>query len=101
MGASARDSGKSKSVPSVQQFHWRESGQAGVECTWNDIPTVTIGTVIQSVTNAGAAIILGRTSDHGAYSICVLDGTQKIKEYPHGSEACCALLQSLIEHYNS
>jgi hypothetical protein len=99
MGASGRDTQKGAASKQARPFTWREQGQSEVVCRWQDIDTKLIATAVALITTAGAAIILGITSDGGAYSLCVLDGTQKIKEYPHGSEACTILLQSLIEHY--
>lgn len=100
MGASGRDTGKAAAPKTGRLFTWRENGQSEVQCRWQDIDTQLMASAIALITTAGAAVILGITSDGGAYSICVLDGTQKIREYPHGSEACSELLRSLIEHYS-
>lgn len=43
--------------------------------------------------------MFGVTTDGGAYSICVLHGSQKVKEYPHTTEECEAVLANLTDWF--
>ncbi len=52
-----------------------------VDRRWADVPTDVLTELINLCTDAGAAIMLGRTSDGGALSVCILDGDAKIKDY--------------------
>ncbi len=52
-----------------------------VDRRWVDVSTAVVTALISICTDAGAAIMLGRTSDGGALSVCILDGDAKIKEY--------------------
>lgn len=49
---------------------------------WHDIGDDIIASLIATVTNAGAAVMLSKTSDGGALAITILDGDSKLKEYP-------------------
>lgn len=66
---------------------------------WKDVDASLLRSAVHAATMAGAAIILGVTSDGGAYSICVLDQDQKVKEYPHGVDECEQSLQDIIDFY--
>ncbi len=48
---------------------------------WADISVDVLADLVNVCTNAGAAIMFGRTSDGGALSVCILDGDSKIKDY--------------------
>lgn len=80
-------------------FKWRENGQSGLDNVWHEIDSELLHDTVHYVTAKGAALILGVTSDGGAYSVCVLDGDSKIREYPHGKVACEDLLRSIKEYY--
>lgn len=43
--------------------------------------------------------MLGRTSDGGALSVCILDGDTKIKEYPHTADEVADVVQAIIDEY--
>lgn len=55
---------------------------------WGEVPNQVLRDAIVSVTNAGAAIMFGRTSDKGAFSITILDGDERIREWPHTVDEC-------------
>lgn len=55
---------------------------------WGEIPNQVIRDAVCAVTNAGGAIMFGRTSDKGAFSITVLDGDERVREWPHTAEEC-------------
>ena len=54
--------------------------------SWADIDDSTIADLVRLATGYGSAIMFAVTSDGGAFSICVLDNQNKIKEYPHSAE---------------
>jgi hypothetical protein len=78
---------------------WKKNTPIATLCYWSDIDPSTLRTCIDAVTRAGGAIMLGLTSDGGAYSICVLSGDDKIKEYPHGKLECNDMLRALTEYF--
>src|SRR5690242_15489606 len=49
---------------------------------WSDIDASLIGEFVQLVTSHGSAVICGVTSDGGALSITILDGDERIKDWP-------------------
>jgi len=67
--------------------------------SWNDLADSTIADMVRLVAGYGAAIMFGVTSDQGAFSICVLDNTNKIKEYPHDADGVEAVLIWLRDEY--
>jgi len=80
---------------------WRENGQSEVTVAWSQIDAELLQETIASVTSAGAAIILGVTSDGGAYSVTILSDDSKMREYPHGKMACEDLLRSVKEWFQN
>jgi len=87
-----------KATPEV--FKWRNNGGPVQLSSWKDIDEGVLHNVVTRVTNAGAAIIFGVTGDGGAFSVCVLDGESKIREYPHGKGECEELLAALAAAYD-
>lgn len=71
-----------------------------IEIHWSDIDPQHIRGAVDAITRAGAAVLLGRTSDGGALSICILDGDSKIKEYPHTTEETEQLLAAILDEYS-
>jgi len=67
--------------------------------SWLDIGDSTIADMVRLVTKYGAAVMFGVTSDQGAFSICVLDNDNKIKEYPHDGDAVEAVHRWLRDEY--
>lgn len=68
---------------------------------WDSIPNQLLRDAICAVTGRGAAIMLSRTTDGGALSITVLDGGERIKEYPRDSDECEATLRWLVDMFSS
>jgi len=87
--------GENKPVPIRRRSNLRPV----MEIHWSDIDAVALRLAIDAVTRAGGAIMVGRTSDGGALSVCILDGDTKIKEYPHTVEEAVALLGAIAAEY--
>jgi hypothetical protein len=71
-----------------------------IEIYWSDLEAVSIRGAVDAVTRAGGAILMSRTSDGGALSICILDGDCKVKEYPHTSAEAEELLAAILDQYS-
>lgn len=69
--------------------------------SWGDVANQLLRDTVVAVTDAGAAILLGRTSDGGALSLQVLDGDERIKEYPHSSDDAEAYLRWILAMYST
>jgi len=67
--------------------------------SWSDIDAPDIAELVRVCASAGAAIMFGATSDGGALSICILDGVEKIKEYPRTGTEISSLLLWLKDEY--
>lgn len=67
--------------------------------SWRDIAPQLIADLVRIVTSNGAAIMFGVTSDNGAFSICVLDNQNKIKEYPRDDTEVLGILTWLQNEY--
>jgi len=78
---------------------WKSNTPLAVVCNWSNIDSTVIRACIDAVTRAGGAVMLGLTSDGGAYSLCVLHDQDKIKEYPHGTVECQEMLAALTEYF--
>jgi len=78
---------------------WRVNKNQGHSCSWGDIDATALRGAIDAVTRGGGAIMLGLTSDGGAYSVCVLQDSDKMKEYPHSAGECEEMLRGLVEWY--
>lgn len=54
--------------------------------TWGSIERSEIGQLVCDVCDSGHGLVLGRTADGGALSITVLDGDERIREWPASVE---------------
>lgn len=81
------------------QLRRRSNLRPVVEIYWSDLESQDLRLAIDAVTRMGGAILFGRTSDGGALSICILDGNEKIKEYPHTVAEAAAILTSIVEEW--
>lgn len=83
----------------VLRPNFRKDNQSGLEravaqregrrkkgLSWGELDTNEVGRFVARICDAGNGLVLGKTSDGGALSITVLDGTTKIKEYPNTVE---------------
>lgn len=60
--------------------------------TWAELEPADIGRLVLLVTSVGNAIILGVTSDGGALAVTILQGEERIKDWPKDPEAFQQLL---------
>jgi len=77
------------------------AGRPATHVSWSEVANQLLRDAIVAITDAGGAFLIGRTSDGGALSMQVLDGDERIKEYPHTVDECEALLRWLISMYSS
>ena len=59
---------------------------------WSDLDPQDIGGFVQLVTSVGNAVILGTTSDGGALAVTILQGDERIKDWPKDGDAFKQLL---------
>jgi len=78
---------------------WKDNRAIQHEVAWSDVDAGKLRAMVDSVTRAGGAVMLGRTSDAGAYSICILMDADRLKEYPHTTEEANDLLQEIMEGF--
>jgi hypothetical protein len=74
---------------------WRNNARGRTNTNWADVDADLIRRVISRVTSNGGSIMFGVTSDGGAFSILVLHGDQKMRDYPHGIGECKESLEAL------
>lgn len=98
-GRDGKGKGKGEDKGKVLQFRRNDTGTS--ECFWSQVDAEKLRLAVDAATRRGAAIILGLTSDGGAYSLCVLDTSGKAKEYPHGKASCEEVLDGITEYYTS
>lgn len=58
-----------------------KAGNSSTPIGWDEVDAVALAALVAAVTNAGDALILGRTSDGGALSLTILSGNDKHREY--------------------
>lgn len=63
---------------------------------WDEVPQDRIGLLVHAICSQGAAVMFGRTSDGGALSITVLDGDNRIREWPNSIEEFDSLYNWLV-----
>jgi hypothetical protein len=97
--ASQHERGKSNGNGKVVQMARRSNLRPVLPVYWSDADAEKLRLAIDAVTRQGAAIMVGRTSDGGALSICILDGDSKIKEYPHTASELAEALAAIVEEY--
>lgn len=66
---------------------------------WGEVNNQRIRDAIVAITDAGCAIMFGRTSDKGALSILVLDGDKRIREWPHTADEADQILDWLADQF--
>ncbi len=85
--------------PDVRERSLRPRERPDVK--WDEVNNQQLRDAICAVTGAGAAIMLGRTSDGGALAITVLDGDQRVKEYPRDAEEAEKTLAWLVAMFSA
>lgn len=101
--------GKAKSAPSFEpnrngpsEDRGRDYSRRPVDpISWSDISNQELRDAVCAITDQGAAILLGTTTDRGALSITVLDGDQRIREWPHTAEETSKVLRWLVAMFSS
>lgn len=63
------------------------TGRTSRSFSFKEIEAEDIGRFVQRATSAGLAVILGVTSDGGAISVTILDGEERIREWPNSVAA--------------
>jgi hypothetical protein len=56
--------------------------------SYDSVSKDVIHAAITTITDNGCAILLSRTADGGAYSITMLDGDERVRDWPHDAEGC-------------
>lgn len=65
--------------------------------SWSDADATMLVAAVAAVTGLGHGLVLGRTSDGGAVSICVLAGETKPRIYANNAVELRRRLQQLTE----
>jgi hypothetical protein len=68
-----------------------------VVATWEEADAETLWRAIAAVTDAGDAIMFGRTRDEGAVVLTLLSGDERIRQYATGVEEIAELLRAVRE----
>lgn len=93
---------KAKTTPRTARpggLTFRKNGQSTDKVSYGGVDPTLLRLALTDVVEHGAAIMFGRTMDGGAYSVIVLDGLDRIKEYPHSVEQLNDLLADISQHY--
>lgn len=93
VGRNGRVTG-TKSKPAI-----RPNGRYGDGVSYADVPAELVHSIVKAVASAGGAMMFGQTRDGGAFSLCVLMGDEKIKEYPRDADEIRRFLTWLSEEY--
>lgn len=67
-------------------------GRARPAFQWGDLEPALIGRLVTTICNAGGAVICGGTSDGGALSVTILDGDERLRDWPSTVEEFTALV---------
>lgn len=77
------------------------TGRTRRSFSFRDIEAEDIGRFVQRATSQGLAVILGVTSDGGACSVTILDGDERIREWPSSLDDWNALHTWLSTRYGT
>lgn len=91
--------GRSSAKPTSKILVWKKNLPDVEPRRWSNVDGTTIRLCIDAVTANGGAIMFGVTSDGGAYSLCILHGNEKLKEYPHTPDEAEELLRQIAESF--
>lgn len=94
----ARSEGKKLAPPAALGL-WKKNLRPVESVAWFDIDASTIRGAVDAVSRAGGAIMFGRTTDGGAYSVLVLYRDEKVKEYKHSVAECEELLRDITASF--
>jgi len=89
----------SKNIRKLARFEnlaWRDNAPTE-PVDWHQVATADLMNLLLAVTRSGGAVILGLTSDGGAFSVCILLDDQKIREYPHSPAEFSAFATAVVQ----
>lgn len=75
------------------------TGRTRSSFNFSHIEAEDIGKFVQLATSAGLGVVLGVTSDGGATSVTILDGDERIREWPSSTQDWADLHQWLNTRY--
>lgn len=101
MGNPAREGGPGagSNKASRGSLKFRPNSSSGQAVSWRGADANKILRTIAAATEAGAAIMLGKTQDGGAFSVIVLDGDSRMKDYSHNIQDLHDVLDQVYDHY--
>lgn len=79
--------------PKAAGSKYAKAAQPGTAIAWSEVDGPSIKAAIDAVTRDGCAIVFSRTSDGGALVLTLLDGPNRIKEYPNSTREAVTILQ--------
>jgi hypothetical protein len=77
----------------------RLGGGASKQVDWLEVDAEELRGFVANVVEAGGCVILGRTSDGGAYSITIILGDERIKDWPNSAEAALVTFSAFKNEY--
>jgi len=89
--------GRGKTTPTSQSAWAKARDASSADLT--AIDPALIGSAVQAVAMAGAALMVSTTRDGGAVSITVFDNDEKERVYAHSSEEIEYVFRGLVEQY--
>jgi hypothetical protein len=92
--------GNKPKTPTSKLLRFKQNRMTDVECYYSMADAVLILQAIDAVTRSGGAVMFGLTSDGGAFSFLILDGDDKVREYPHGVDELTQLLRTTVVTYS-
>lgn len=69
--------------------------------SWSGVSNQAIRDAVVAVGDAGASILLGRTSDGGAFVVQVYDGDDRLRRWPHSVEELESDLSYICDVYGT
>lgn len=67
---------------------------------WTHVPADELRAFVQDVTMAGCAVVLGRTINGSALSVCILAGNEKGRDYIGSMDDISPVLQGLMADFD-
>lgn len=80
-------------------LQFQKNKRSNGECLYADCDANLLRDALDAATKQGAALMFGVTSDAGAYSVLILDGNDKAREYPHGADELNDVLRTIVATY--
>lgn len=75
----------------------RNKKRTRIQMTWMQVDPHYLRSCVHDITSAGCAVVLGRTTNGSALSVCILAGNDKVRDYIGSMDDIEPVLEGLMD----